>query len=173
MEIRKPSGHQPAASLDPGSIFKGSMGLLRSLQCLLTARASSHCLPASGGFVSVLQRSGGHQPATAACTRSVPPGHSSPPPTEGSLSWVPPELSVCSGVRLVFPALLLLVVGEKRCLSRCPSLGAPGEPTRSHCHVTVTARGWAEMEVMQQQDSQPTADVTRVQDLPKRFPGCV
>ncbi|KAL2301479.1 hypothetical protein Nmel_010865 [Mimus melanotis] len=46
------------------------MGLLRSLQCLLTARASSYCLPASGGFVSLLQRSGGDRSATAACTRN-------------------------------------------------------------------------------------------------------
>ncbi|XP_041275937.1 glutamine synthetase isoform X1 [Pyrgilauda ruficollis] len=46
------------------------MGLLRSVQCLLTARASSCCLPALGGFVSLLQRSGGHRSATAACTRN-------------------------------------------------------------------------------------------------------
>lgn len=138
--LQSPLGHQPAASLDPGSIFKGSMGLLRSLQCLLTARASSHCLPASGGFVSLLQRSGPHQPATAACTRSVPPGFSSPSPMEGSLNSVPPELSVCSGVGLVFPALLLLVVGEMRCLSWCPSLGAHQEPLWCHCHCPGVGR---------------------------------
>ncbi|XP_009076591.1 PREDICTED: 2-5A-dependent ribonuclease, partial [Acanthisitta chloris] len=59
---------QPTATLDPGSIFKGSMGLLRSVQCLLTYRASSYRLPALGGFVSLPQPSRGDQSATAACT---------------------------------------------------------------------------------------------------------
>lgn len=71
--LGKPSGRRhPSATLDPGSIFKGSMGLLRSLQCLLAYRASSYRLPAPGGFVSLLPPSRGYRLATAARTRSVP-----------------------------------------------------------------------------------------------------
>lgn len=110
------------------------MGLLRSMQCLLTARASSYCLPALGGFISLLQHSRGDQSATAACTRSVLPVHSFPHPTVNSLSSDTSELSACSGARLIFPALLLLVMGKTCCISRSPSLRASWEPTRTHCH---------------------------------------
>lgn len=125
----KPSGHQP---LDPGSIFKGSMSLLRSLQCLLSYRASSYRLPALGGFVSLLQHSRGDRPASAACTRSV---HQQDTQPSTGLTWVSfgscrrtsqPKGFSQMGLKMVYlnsgmQSLRCGAQGEERCSALLPS----------------------------------------------------